>query len=466
MIALAKTFLISVSLLLITSSCGTQDNKKNNAIKNPNVVIIFLDDAGYSDFEPFQGAKYNTPNVVKLAKEGTVFTNFHVPQAICSASRAALLSGCYPGRTKVFGAHKPRENGLSTEFAILAEQLKKNNYATGWFGKWHIGDVEGEWPQDRGFDETGGLMYSNDMWRYHPTDPQTWGIHPLQYWENGKVIIEDVDSLHQKNLTKWSTESAVDFVEKFKDKPFFLYLAYAMPHVPIFCSDEFDGKSGAGLYGDVTMELDHGVGQVMDKLKEHGLEDNTIVVFSSDNGPWTVYGNHAGTTPFKEAKATTFDGGLRTQFIVKYPDVIRKNEVSDKFLYSIDIMPTILELTGSPLPENEIDGENVMGQLSGDENFIYQRNYHAFSNGNNFGGVFSKDGRWKLHLPHSYRHVIEYGNDGLPGRYRQKSIELTLYDMENDPYETTNVIEKYPEVADELFRYCEMHVKVFYDEKE
>jgi arylsulfatase A len=357
MIVPGKSLLTSVSLVLMTCSCGTQYNKKSNAIKRPNVVIIFLDDAGYSDFEPFQGAKYDTPNVAKLAKGGTIFTNFHVPQAICSASRAALLTGCYPGRTKVFGAHKPRENCLSTEFATLAEQLKKNNYATGWFGKWHLGDVEGEWPQDRGFDETGGLMYSNDMWRYHPTDPQTWGKHPLQYWENGKVIIEDVDSLHQKNLTKWSTESAVDFVEKHKDKPFFLYLAYAMPHVPIFCSDEFDGISGKGLYGDVIMELDHGVGQVMDKLKEHGLEDNTIVMFSSDNGPWTVYGNHAGTTPFKEAKATTFDGGLRTQFILKYPDVIRKNTVSDSFLYSIDIMPTILELTGSPLPENEIDGK-------------------------------------------------------------------------------------------------------------
>ncbi len=463
--ALFRILIVFVLILFSFSSCSLKEKTSNNS-KKPNVVVIFLDDSGYSDFEPFTGSEQLTPYVSKLAEEGTVYSNFHVPQAICSASRAALLTGCYPGRTKVFGAHAPREHCLSTEFTTLAEQLKKNDYVTGWFGKWHLGDVEGEWPHHRGFDETAGLMYSNDMWKYHPTDPEKWGKDPLRYWENGKITIEDVDSLQQKNLTKWSSAYAVDFVEKHKDKPFFLYLAYSMPHVPVFCSDEFEGKSGKGLYGDVIMELDHGVGRLMDKLKEHGLDENTIVLFSSDNGPWSVFGNHAGKTPYKEAKATSFDGGLRTQFIVKYPDVIDENTVSDKFLYSIDIMPTICKLTGSSLPKNGFDGEDVMGQLVGEEDFTYKRNYHAFSNGENFEGVFSKDGRWKLHLPHAYRHVKEYGNDGLPGKYQQKKIDLTLYDMENDPFETTNVIEEYPEVAEALLQYCEMHKKMFYNEKE
>ena len=465
MIESIKSTLTFLLLILITSSCAAQSKKKVTEKSKPNVIVIFLDDSGYSDFEPFEGAEINTPNVNILAKEGIMYTNFHVPQGICSASRSALLSGSYPGRTKVFGAHAPNEPGLGTQYATLAEQLKKNGYATAWFGKWHCGDVEGERPHQRGFDETAGLMYSNDMWRFHATDPEHWGKFPLRYWENGKVKIADVDATDQKMFTKWSTDYAVKFVEKQKDEPFFLYLAYSMPHVPVFCSPEFEGKSGKGLYGDVIMELDHGVGQIMNKLKEHGIDENTMVIFSSDNGPWTVYGNHAGKTPYKEAKATAFDGGTRTQLIVKYPGVIAGNKVSNKFLYAIDLMPTICALTNSSLPENKFDGENVLRQLKGEEGFIYGRKYHAFSTDNNMQGVFSQDGRWKLHLPSGYRHVKESGKDGLSGTYEQRKIPLTLYDMVNDPYETTNVINKYSEVADELLKYCELHKKEFYNEK-
>ncbi len=430
----------------------------------PNVVIIFLDDSGYSDFSPFEDANQPTPNISQLAKEGTTFTNFHVPQAICSASRAALLTGCYPGRTKVFGAHPPRARGLDPQYATLAQQLKKGGYATGWFGKWHLGDTPETRPEKRGFDVTAGLMYSNDMWRHHPVDPERWGKDPLQYWENGEIIIQDVDSLKQKSLTKWSTNYALNFIEEQKQKPFFLYLAYSMPHVPIFCSDEFEGKSGKGLYGDVIMELDYSIGLIEEKLKNLGLDNNTLVVFSSDNGPWSGFGNHAGKTPFREAKATSFDGGLRTQLIVKYPGVIPPNQYSDKFLYSIDLMPTICALANSPLPDYKLDGENVLSILKGNANGVYRREYHAFSNGKNLEGVFSKDGRWKLHLAHDYRHVESHGNDGKPGNYISKEIGVSLFDMKNDPYETTDVHGQYPELANKLTEYSEVHKNTFYKE--
>ncbi|MBT8045321.1 MAG: sulfatase-like hydrolase/transferase, partial [Verrucomicrobiae bacterium] len=264
----------------------------------PNLVIIFLDDSGYSDFQPFGNPEYQTPNVRKLAAEGMQLNQFYVPQAVCSASRAAMLSGCYPGRTKVFGAHGPHGRGLEPKFMNLAEVLKPHGYATAHFGKWHVGDQPETRPLARGFDEHAGLMYSNDMWKYHPVNPKGWGKHPLQYWENGKIKIKEVSKKDQAHLTTWATEYSVDFIRRHKDQPFFLYLAHSMPHVPLFCSDKFLGKSGAGLYGDVIMEIDWSVGQLMQALKEAGVEENTLVIFSSDNGPWLEYGNHAGSTPF------------------------------------------------------------------------------------------------------------------------------------------------------------------------
>jgi len=266
-----KTAALSVTTMGLHGICRAQSGGKP-----PNVVVIFLDDSGWADFEPFSvrspkdsSPAYHTAHVKQLADEGCCFHNFHVPQAVCSASRAALLSGCYPGRTKVFGAHGPRA---------------------------------------RGFDESCGLMYSNDMWEFHPENPEHWGKYPLQFWDNGKVTIERVTKEHQPMLTTWYTEHAVDFINRNKDKPFFLYVPHSMPHVPIFCSEKFKGKSGAGLYGDVMMELDWSVGQITEALKRNGVEDNTLVIFTSDNGPWISYGNHAGKTPYREAKGTGFDG--------------------------------------------------------------------------------------------------------------------------------------------------------------
>ena len=448
------------AIAAFTSPCAAQVEAQPT---RPNVVIVLLDDSGYGDFRPFGTPPYPTPNVEKLAGEGMLLTRFYVPQAVCSASRAALLSGCYPGRTKVFGAHGPGDRGLDPQFTTMAEMLRASGYATAHFGKWHCGDQPDTRPPARGFDEHAGLMYSNDMWRHHPVDPEHWGAHPLQYWENGRVKIEDVGKEDQARLTAWSTAYAVDFIRRNRGRPFFLYLAHSMPHVPLFCSERFLGTSGAGLYGDVIMELDWSVGEIMKAIEEAGVEEHTIVMFSSDNGPWSEYGNHAGVTPFREHKATSFDGGTRSAAIMKYPKEIRGGSRLDRAIGSIDLLPTLACLTGAPLPGHEIDGRNVWPLIAGRTDAADPHDYFPFSTGNRFEAVISGDGKWKLHLPHDYRHVDEPGKEGMPGRTSRSHIERSLFDLARDPYETNNVIDAHPGVASELMRYAEHHRKTFYE---
>jgi len=415
---------------------GREKETDTKAGRPPNFVVIFLDDSGWADFRPFGNPGYAVPNVKKLGEDGCSFWNFYVPQAVCSASRAALLSGCYPGRTKVFGAHGPNARGLDPKYATIGEVLKKRGYRTGVFGKWHIGDQPDTRPPARGFDESCGLMYSNDMWEFHPGNPEYWGRFPLQFWENGKVTIKRVTKEHQPMLTTWYTEHAVDFISRNKDNPFFLYVPHSMPHVPLFVSEKFKGKSGAGLYGDVMMEIDWSVGEIVKALKANGVEDNTLVIFSSDNGPWISYGNHAGKTPYREAKGTAFDGGTRSACIMKFPWHIRAGSVSTRTFCSIDILPTLAHLAGAELPKNPIDGKNVWDIIVGRPGAKNPHEYYPFSTGRNFEGLISGDGKWKLHLPHGYRTLVEAGKDGMPGKYKQEKIGLSLFDMEYNPYES------------------------------
>lgn len=451
------------AIAIFSFAYGFSCTRISQGKKPPNFVIIFLDDSGWADFKPFGNPNYPTPNVLQLARQGCQFNNFYVTQAVCSASRASLLSGCYPGRVKVFGAHGPGARGLDPQFATLGEVLKICGYNTAVFGKWHIGDQPDTRPPARGFDESCGLMYSNDMWKHHPENPEYWGQWPLQYWENGKITIEEVTKKEQTYLTTWYTEHAVDFINRNKNEPFFLYVPHSMPHVPLFCSDKFKGKSGAGLYADVMMEIDWSVGQIMDALKANGLEENTVVIFSSDNGPWISYGNHAGKTPFREAKGTTFDGGTRSACIIKYPRQIEPNTVSHRAFCTIDILPTLCHLAGAELPGNEIDGKNVWDIITNKTGVTNPHEYYAFSNGQNFEGVISGDGNWKLHRPHNYITLNEAGNDGEAGKYKQDRIDWSLFDMRNDPFEQVNVIDKYPQIASNLKQLAEQHKNKFYE---
>ncbi len=456
-----KAAALSVAAVGLPRICWGQQNEKL-----PNFVIIFLDDSGWADFHPFGDPAYKTPNVEQLASEGCRFNQFYVPQAVCSASRSALLSGCYPGRTKVFGAHGPRARGLDPKYATIGQVLKARGYTTAVFGKWHIGDQPDTRPPARGFDESCGLMYSNDMWEFHPQNPKAYSKYPLQFWENGKVIVERMTKKELPMLTTWYTEHAVSFINRNKDKPFLLYVPHSMPHVPIACSEKFKGKSGTGLYGDVMMEIDWSVGEITKALKSNGVEDNTLVLMTSDNGPWTSYGNHAGKTPYREAKGTAFDGGTRSACIVKYPGKIKPGTSSQRAFCTLDVLPTFAHLAGAKLPENPVDGKNVWDLIVGEPGAKNPHEYYPFCTGANFEGVISGDGKWKLHVPHSYRTLVEPGMDGMPGKFVQKEIELSLFDMENDPHETTNVLDKYPDVAERLKRYAEEHRQKFYARKQ
>jgi arylsulfatase A-like enzyme len=432
--------------------------------KPPNFVLIFLDDSGWADFHPFGSPAYRTPNVERLAAEGCRFNNFYVPQAICSASRSALLSGCYPGHTKVIGAIGPGARGLDPKYRTLGQVMKSAGYSTAVFGKWHIGDQPDTRPPARGFDESCGLMYSNDMWEYHPQNPDHYRSFPLHFWENGEIKVERMTPREQPMLTTWYTEHAVDFIKRKKDGPFFLYIPHSMPHVPIFASEKFKGKSGAGTYGDVMMEIDWSVGEVMKALKANRVEDNTLVFFSSDNGPWISYGNYAGKTPFREAKATSFDGGTRSACIVKYPGKIAPGTASNKAWSTVDMLPTLSHLAGAKLPDYPIDGRNVWDLVSGKPGAVNPHEYYAFSTGPNFEAVMTGDGKWKLHVPHHYQTLVTAGHDGSPGQYRQTEIGLALYDMEADPYEKNNVLDQNPEIAKRLQAYAADHRRQYYSD--
>jgi arylsulfatase A len=277
----------------------------------PNFVIIFIDDMGYADIGPFGAEGYETPHLDQMAREGRVFTDFYVTQAVCSASRAGLMTGCYNVRVSIHGALAHRsEHGLHADEMTLAEVVKQRDYATACYGKWHLGHHPAFLPTEHGFDEFFGIPYSNDMWPYHPTAKNVFPNLPL--FEGTRIINADMKGEDQRQLTTQLTERAVDFIERNKERPFLVYLPHPMVHVPLYVSDKFQGRSARGLFGDVVMELDWSVGRIVETLRNNQLDDNTLVIFTSDNGPWLSYGDHAGSAlPLREGKGTMFDGGCR-----------------------------------------------------------------------------------------------------------------------------------------------------------
>ncbi len=286
-----------------------------------------MDDMGYADIGAFGAEGYDTPHLDRLAAEGRKFTDFYVTQAVCSASRAGLLTGCYNVRVGILGALGPgAKHGLSADETTIAEICKQKGYATACFGKWHLGHHEKFLPKQHGFDEYFGLPYSNDMWPYHPGVRHLPMDERLERWphlpliDGNRTINPEVSPEDQEQLTTQYTEHAVAFVEKNKDRPFFLYVPHSMVHVPLYVSDKFKGKSERGLFGDVMMEVDWSVGQIMESLRKNGLDENTLILFTSDNGPWLSYGDHAGSAgPLREGKGTMFDGGCRESTLMRWP---------------------------------------------------------------------------------------------------------------------------------------------------
>ena len=412
----------------------------------PNFVVIYCDDLGYADVGCFGAKDYATPHIDQLAREGMRLIDFHTAAAVCSASRVALLTGCYPQRVGILGALGPKAKiGIHNDEVLLPEILKERGYATAIFGKWHLGDDPKFLPTRHGFDRYFGLPYSNDMWPNHPTNKS---FPPLPLIEQDKVIDLMPD---QTQLTTWYTDRAVKFIEESKDTPFFLYVPHSMPHVPLFVSDKFQGKSGAGLYGDVIQEIDWSVGQIMASLKEHGLDERTLVIFSSDNGPWLSYGNHAGSAgPLREGKGTTWEGGQRVPCIARWPGQIPAGSECRELTATIDILPTLAKLAGGQLPQDRIiDGQDLWPLLSSQPGA--KSPHKAFYYYWDYGLDAVRVADWKLVFPHKYRSLTGTpGQDGKPGGYSEATTELALYNLDQDEGETRNLASQYPHLVQDL----------------
>jgi arylsulfatase A len=433
-------------LCLFATLIGNSWSAACGADRPPNFVVIFCDDLAYADIGPFGAEGYATPHLDQMAREGMRLTSFETAAAVCSASRAALLTGCYPQRVGILGALGPAaKHGIHDDEVLLPEILKSRGYATAIFGKWHLGHHPQFLPPRHGFDRYFGLPYSNDMWPKHPTNKS---FPPLPLIDGEKTIELDPD---QTQLTTWYTERAVQFIADQHDKPFFLYVPHSMPHVPLFVSEKYRGKTERGLFGDVIAEIDWSVGQILAALKEHGVDDQTLVLFTSDNGPWLSYGNHAGSAgPLREGKGTTWDGGHRVPCVVRWPGQIPAGRENGELCGTIDVLPTLAKLAGGEVPTDRIiDGRDIGPLLRGEPGgkSPHEAFYYYWDN----GLEAIRRGNWKLHFPHAYRSLSgPPGKDGEPGPYRQARTELALYNLAADVGESRNVADQNPEVVAEL----------------
>jgi len=351
--------------------------------------------------------------------------------------------------------------GLNPDEMTLAELVKQKGYATACFGKWHLGHHEQFLPLQQGFDEYFGLPYSNDMWPFKPgfenlpVDKQRFKRFPeLPLMEGNQVINPNVLAKEQEQLTTQYTQRAVDFINRKSDQPFLLYVPHSMVHVPLYVSDKFKGKSGVGIFGDVMMEIDWSVGQIVGALEKNGLSDNTLVMFTSDNGPWLSYGSHAGSAaPLREGKGTMFEGGYRLCTLMQWPGKIDAGSKCDELCSTIDMVPTIAKLIDAPLSGNKIDGKDISDLMFG-ETTVTVKSPHEFFPCYYGGGQLQaiRDRQYKLVFPHKYGSVegLKQKNDGRPIGYNQPRAEFALYDLKADIGETKNVAAEHPETVERL----------------
>jgi arylsulfatase A-like enzyme len=436
-----KTALAAPLLLALLAPAGLR------AADPPNVVLVFVDDLGYGDLGSFGHPTIRTPRLDRMAAEGIKLTSFYAAASVCTPSRAALLTGRYPirfGLSGNFGPDSP--GGLPSEERTLAEALKARGYRTAAFGKWHLGSVPGFFPTEHGFDEFFGLPYSNDM-----IPPWVRTERPLHLYRNATPTHEQ--PVEQRTLTKRYTEAAVRFIRASGEDPFFVYLPHSMPHLPISASEAFAGKSQGGRYGDVIEELDWSVGRLLDVLDEEGLDERTLVIFTSDNGPWRnmpprMYESEpverwdAGTTgALRGAKGTTYEGGLRVPGILRWPGRIPPGQVNAKMATTMDLHATILELAAAPPPDRPLDGRNIWpllteGAPSPHEHFFYFM-------GSRLEAV--RDATWKLR-------IASIADDWRSQELNtgDEPVETQLFNLRSDPYERFDVADRHPEMVERL----------------
>ncbi|GMQ25449.1 sulfatase [Algoriphagus sp. oki45] len=421
--------------LLLTFSCSQKQGKAEEENQLPNIVFIFTDDLGYGDLGCFGATDIATPNIDRIAAEGIKFTSFLSASPVCSPSRAGLLTGRMPQRMGINAVFFPESlTGMAPEEITFAEILKEKGYQTAHVGKWHLGHMEKYLPLNQGFDSYYGIPYSNDM-------------TSVVYLKDNEI---DSISVNQRFTTKTYTQKSLEFIDQAADGPFLLYLAHNMPHVPIYASPEFEGTSQRGLYGDVIQEIDWSVGQILKKLEEKGLMENTMIVFSSDNGPWLVMEDHGGSAgPLREGKQFTFEGGVRVPTVAMWKGKIDPGQVYEDLATQMDWFPTFCKLVGAEIPQDRaIDGKDLSavlfenGMREGDE-FIYymlsdQRGYRL--------------GDWKVKRPFA-------GFAGSRGMKAVAAHDTLLFNLKSDPGETTNLAKENPEKLAQMMRTMDLAVQ-------
>lgn len=412
----------------LLSGCKPEPGIEN---KKPNIIIFFTDDQGYADVGCYGAEGFETPHLDKLATEGIRFTDFYVAATVCTPSRAGLLTGRYPKRANLHEAviFPYSEHGLSPDEFTMAEMLKNAGYATACIGKWHLGHKEEYMPNNHGFDYFFGVPYSNDMdgYYYKHNDFQS---PPLPLYRNKEIIEEGPD---QRYLTRMYTEEAVRFIQQEKENPFFLYLPHNMPHTPLHVSEIFEGKSDLGIYGDVIMELDWSVGEIVKSLKQEGIYENTLFIFTSDNGPQV-----GSALPLRGKKATTWEGGQRVPAIMVWPGKIPMNSKSSAMVTTMDLMPTLAAITRADIPsEISMDGADISGLLFSPETVkLPERPFYYYARNGKPEAV--RLGKWKLHISKSI------------GWNSKEEFPVSLYNLELDISETENIAEMHPEIVEKL----------------
>ena len=442
-----RSFIQSAGLLGLLFSVKKLFPSASLKKRPPNIIVIVADDLGYNDLGCYwkdKGKKgyekIETPHIDRLAREGIRFTDFHVTSAVCSPSRASILTGCYPQRvgiTKVLYPHS--RIGLNPSETTIADILKGKNYHTACIGKWHLGVLPEFSPLKYGFDYFYGMPYSNDM-------------HPSVLMRNETVIEKPV---RQKELTKEYTDEAIAFIEAQHPEPFFIFLSHTMPHIPLKLDKEFKGTSERKKYGDAIVTIDHYMGKLYKTLEKHHLEDNTLIVFTSDNGPWLIMRNAGGKAyPLRGGKRTIYEGGFRVPCILHWPDVIPKNRVKNAFVTSMDLLPTIAGIVDAPLPVNRIDGKNIISIIDSDND---ESPYDAFYyyTGKRLDAV--RSGSWKLVFKRklSWDSPYRFVKDKMVSKNRDAIVPEALYNIENDISEKKNRIKEYPEVIRKLKKLAE-----------
>lgn len=440
-LAVRASLIGTLFLFAIISSCVSlaqeEPGSETGTPTPPNVVIIFADDLGYGDIGAFGATDIKTPNIDLIAVRGAKFTQFYSASPVCTPSRAALLTGRLPIRMGIHHVFTEASyRGMPEHELTIAEMLKDNGYATGIFGKWHLGHQPAYLPLNQGFDEFSGIPYSNDM-------------SPLPWMEDSEFVEDEID---QAQLTGLITRAAVDFIDRHASEPFFLYIPHPMPHVPLYRSEAFESVSDRGLYGDVIEELDASVGDIVSALERIGLSDHTLLIFTSDNGPWILMGEEGGSAgSLRNGKGTTFEGGIRVPTVAMLPDLIQPGAVIERPASMLDWLPTIADLTSAVVPNDlEIDGMSLLSEFNAHGTDDNSDRPLAFYSHGRLEAI--RYGAWKLKRPYSTE-----GNPVPPpvraflgGEIGLAAHGVLLFNLADDPAERRNLAKQNPEKVAEL----------------